>query len=67
MIDGLGPTGVEGSFRKSCEATLKVMRDNKDTLLTVIQAFVHDPLLEWEDSTRAQQNVSFSFSRSSNC
>ncbi|CAJ0950979.1 unnamed protein product, partial [Mesorhabditis belari] len=47
MVDGLGPTGVEGAFRKSCEATLSVMRENKETLLTVIATFVHDPLLEF--------------------
>lgn len=35
MINGFGPTGVEGPFRRSCESTLRVMRDNKDTLLTV--------------------------------
>ncbi|VDO44993.1 unnamed protein product [Haemonchus placei] len=57
MVNGFGPTGVEGSFRRSCEATLRVMRDNKDTLLTVIQTFVHDPLLEWINTeARAQQN-----------
>lgn len=26
MIDGFGATGVEGTFRKSCEKALKVMR-----------------------------------------
>ncbi|VDP56568.1 unnamed protein product [Heligmosomoides polygyrus] len=57
MINGFGPTGVEGPFRRSCESTLRVMRDNKDTLLTVIQTFVHDPLLEWINTeARAQQN-----------
>ncbi|VDK40782.1 unnamed protein product [Cylicostephanus goldi] len=35
MVNGFGPTGVEGSFRRSCESTLRVMRENKDTLLTV--------------------------------
>ncbi|EYC36932.1 hypothetical protein Y032_0843g2645 [Ancylostoma ceylanicum] len=57
MVNGFGPTGVEGSFRRSCESTLRVMRENKDTLLTVIQTFVHDPLLEWINTeARAQQN-----------
>ena len=32
------------------------MRANADTLLTVVAAFVHDPLIEFGDSTRAQQN-----------
>uniref|UniRef100_A0A1I7XT16 PI3K/PI4K domain-containing protein n=1 Tax=Heterorhabditis bacteriophora TaxID=37862 RepID=A0A1I7XT16_HETBA len=63
MVNGFGPTGVEGSFRKACESTLRVMREHKDTLLTalffiqVIQTFVHDPLLEWiTTEARAQQN-----------
>ncbi|CAI4231185.1 unnamed protein product [Auanema sp. JU1783] len=57
MVNGLGPTGVEGVFRKACEVTLKVLRENKETLLSVIQTFVHDPLVEWiTTEARTQQN-----------
>lgn len=37
IIDGMGVSGVEGIFRRCCEATLSVMRTNKDALLTIIE------------------------------
>ncbi|GMT19722.1 hypothetical protein PFISCL1PPCAC_11019, partial [Pristionchus fissidentatus] len=55
LVDGFGPTGAEGTWRKSAEATLEVMRSNAETLLTVMQAFIYDPLIEFSDN-RAQQN-----------
>jgi hypothetical protein len=41
-----------GVFRISCEVTLQLLRDNKDSLMSVLDAFVHDPLVEWEDEKR---------------
>ncbi|EMD40504.1 hypothetical protein CERSUDRAFT_44292 [Gelatoporia subvermispora B] len=52
IVDGLGVTGVEGVFRIACEVTLQLLRDNKDILMSVLDAFVHDPLVEWEDEKR---------------
>lgn len=36
-MDGMGVTGVEGVFRRVCEATLSVLRENKEALLTIIE------------------------------
>ncbi|KAG0604904.1 hypothetical protein M758_9G018000 [Ceratodon purpureus] len=47
IIDGMGVSGVEGVFRRCCEATLSVMRTNKDALLTIIEVFIYDPLYKW--------------------
>ena len=47
MVHALGPTGVNGVFRKTCEVTLHVMRKERDPLLSVLQTFVYDPLVEW--------------------
>ncbi|KAH7931163.1 hypothetical protein BV22DRAFT_1052917 [Leucogyrophana mollusca] len=52
MVDGLGVTGVEGVFRIACEVTMQLLRDNKDSLMSVLDAFIHDPLVEWEDEKR---------------
>ncbi|KAF9450926.1 hypothetical protein P691DRAFT_724995 [Macrolepiota fuliginosa MF-IS2] len=52
LVDGLGVTGVEGFFRIACEVTLQLLRDNKDSLMSVLAAFIHDPLVEWEDEKR---------------
>lgn len=43
----LGITGVEGIFRLACEHTLRVMRRGRETLLTLLEAFVYDPLVDW--------------------
>ncbi|MED6180993.1 hypothetical protein PIB30_015216 [Stylosanthes scabra] len=47
IIDGMGVTGVEGVFRRCCEETLSVMRNNKEALLTIVEVFIHDPLYKW--------------------
>uniref|UniRef100_A0A8C2D9F8 Serine/threonine-protein kinase SMG1 n=1 Tax=Cyprinus carpio TaxID=7962 RepID=A0A8C2D9F8_CYPCA len=43
----LGVTGVEGIFRLSCEQVIQIMRRGRETLLTLLEAFVYDPLVDW--------------------
>jgi phosphatidylinositol kinase/protein kinase (PI-3 family) len=31
---------------------MQILRDNRETLMTVLDAFIHDPLVEWEDERR---------------
>ncbi|XP_050421824.1 serine/threonine-protein kinase SMG1 [Adelges cooleyi] len=47
LKEALGVTGVEGKFRLTCEQVMKVLRKNKETLLTLLEAFVYDPLIDW--------------------
>lgn len=47
MIAALGTSGVEGAFRRSCEHTMEVSRQNKQTILTIIEVLLHDPLYMW--------------------
>ena len=37
-------TGVEGTFRKGAEESMRVLRDNREMLLTVLEVFFVDPL-----------------------
>jgi len=53
MIDGLGITGYEGIFLKVCEITLSVLRTHKETLMTVLETFIHDPLVEWTKTNKS--------------
>ena len=39
--------GVEGVMRRCCEETLRVLREHKESLLTIIEVFIHDPLFRW--------------------
>ncbi|KAF9960667.1 Serine/threonine-protein kinase smg1 [Mortierella alpina] len=48
MLTSLGVTGVEGNFRIGCEQTMKVMRKNKEILVTLLEAFIYDPLVDWQ-------------------
>lgn len=51
-----GDTGVEGVMSKCSEETLGVLRANKESLLTILEVFIHDPLYKWQlTSARAQQ------------
>ena len=45
MIQAMEVSGIEGTFRVTCEAVMQVLRDNKESLLAVLEAFVHDPLV----------------------
>jgi len=47
VVAAMGATGVEGIFRSACEHTIKSMRLGKETLLTLLEAFVYDPLVDW--------------------
>jgi len=40
-------SGIEGSFRYTGELSMKVLRDNKESLMAVLEAFVYDPLINW--------------------
>lgn len=40
-------SNIEGSFRTTCEHTMRVLRQNKESLVAVLEAFIHDPLLTW--------------------
>ncbi|KAL4659048.1 serine/threonine-protein kinase SMG1 isoform X1 [Arapaima gigas] len=43
----LGVSGVEGIFRLTCEQVVQIMRRGRETLLTLLEAFVYDPLVDW--------------------
>lgn len=40
-------TGIDGTYRKTCESVMSVLHRNKDSLMAVLEAFVYDPLLNW--------------------
>ncbi|XRB19605.1 non-specific serine/threonine protein kinase [Pseudoscourfieldia marina] len=47
VVDGFGVEGVDGMYRKACCSVLAVLREERNTLESVLEAFVHDPLFEW--------------------
>lgn len=47
MVDAMGPQGVEGPFRKAAELTYNLLRQHEDTLITILETFVHDPTADF--------------------
>ncbi|XP_075244893.1 serine/threonine-protein kinase SMG1-like [Convolutriloba macropyga] len=43
----LGVTGPEGHFRIAAETVMRTLRRGRETLLTLLEAFVYDPLVDW--------------------
>jgi len=47
MVDGMGITGVEGIFRRSCEETMRVLRAESEAVMTILEVLQYDPLYNW--------------------
>jgi FKBP12-rapamycin complex-associated protein len=47
LVQAMEVSGIEGTFRLTCEAVMSVLRDNGDSLMATLEAFVHDPLVSW--------------------
>ena len=47
MHCGWQVTGIDGNYRMTCESVMEVLRDHRDSVMAVLEAFVYDPLLNW--------------------
>lgn len=47
LIKALEVSGIEGTFRMTCENVMRVLRSNKDSLIAILASFVHDPLISF--------------------
>lgn len=47
LIKAMEVSGIEGSYRSTCERTMTVLRENRDSLVAMLEAFVYDPLISW--------------------
>jgi serine/threonine-protein kinase ATR len=52
IIDVLGPTGTDGLFAQSLGVAMQTLRKNRDTLLSVLEPFVKDPVINWKKTRR---------------
>lgn len=59
LENALGLTRAEGVFRVSCETAMNILRAQSDVLLTLLEAFVDDPLLDWQAGSDAGIIASF--------
>lgn len=54
MVDAFGITGVDGTFKKSCEVTLQLIRNNETILMNILESFLHDPIMDWSHKRKAR-------------
>ena len=60
IVDGMGVTACEGTFRCSCEEVLRVLREHTIQLMTILEVVIYDPLYKWSLSplqARMKQNI----------
>ncbi|XP_053611167.1 serine/threonine-protein kinase mTOR isoform X2 [Plodia interpunctella] len=58
LINAMEVTGIEGTYRRTCESVMEVLHRHKDSVMAVLEAFVYDPLLNWRliDASRRSRN-----------
>jgi phosphatidylinositol kinase/protein kinase (PI-3 family) len=47
LVKAMEVSGIEGSYRSTCERTMAVLRESRDSLVAMLEAFVYDPLISW--------------------
>jgi len=66
LTNAMEVSGIEGTFRHTCESVMSVLRESKESLMAVLSAFVYDPLINWrllsttspKDNAKPKQSVS---------
>ncbi|KAL8887231.1 MAG: hypothetical protein Q9215_005165 [Flavoplaca cf. flavocitrina] len=47
LVDGMGITSTEGTFRRCCEFTLEALRNESYSIMTILDVLRYDPLYSW--------------------
>jgi ataxia telangiectasia mutated family protein len=47
LVDGMGYTKTEGVFRRCCEFTMDTLREERDSIMTLLNVLRYDPLVNW--------------------
>ena len=45
LTNAMEVSGIEGTFRDTCQRVMTVLRSNKGSVIAMLEAFVHDPLI----------------------
>ena len=62
LIRAMEVSGIEGSYRSTCEKTMSVLRDSRDSLVAMLEAFIYDPLISWRLADLSESQLSGQFS-----
>jgi ataxia telangiectasia mutated family protein len=56
IVDGMGIWGFEGQFHQACIHTLRILRDHRELILTLLDVLMFDPLFKWTTSPSRNKN-----------
>ena len=51
LRNALEISGIEGTYRISCENIMRIMRSNSEQIIGLLSAFIYDPLRQWTNLT----------------
>ncbi|CAH0725575.1 unnamed protein product, partial [Brenthis ino] len=57
LINAMEVTGIEGTYRFTCESVMHVLHRHRDSVMAVLEAFVYDPLLNWRLIDNEQHSI----------
>ncbi|GBG24907.1 Serine/threonine-protein kinase ATM [Hondaea fermentalgiana] len=52
LVDGMPAKSTAGTFEKTCERTMGILRDNHELITTISDVLVHDPIYNWTVRTK---------------
>ena len=55
MLDAFGPVGADGAFTGGMVSAMTTLRDNRDILLSVLEPFIKDPIIDWKKHRNQQK------------
>lgn len=57
MVAAMGIYGYEGPFRQCSELTLSILRQQEETLMTILEAFIYDPTLDLQRDKKKKHDL----------
>lgn len=57
LVNAMEVSGIEGNYRSTCESVMRVLRDSRESLMAVLEAFVYDPLINWRLLAKKQASL----------
>ena len=52
MLDAFGPTGADGMYTGALTESMRTLRKNRDTLLSVLEPFLNDPVINFKGKSQ---------------
>ena len=47
LVNAMEVSAIEGTYRSTAESVMGVLREHSDSLMAMLEAFIHDPLIKW--------------------